>query len=164
MERKSSRVALLRLPLAQNNKRKISDIDENASDGYDQPGHLVIDTNKNYSVSFTASDRAEHSMKDGRNDFRNQQQLCQIDIVNSCYVVGNTFKGQVLIHVRIYDRRDDGTLFRTKKVIALNLEKWKKFQYCYLENIDSAVDQYQESKPVDLFIHMGGNYHVSVKN
>ena len=157
-------MALLRLPLAQNNKRKILDIDENASDGYDQPGHLVIDTNKNYSASFPASDRAEHSMKNGRNDFGDQQQLCQIDIGNSCYVVGNTFKGRMLIHVRIYDRRDDGTLFPTKKEIALNLEKWKKLQYCYLENIDSAVDQYQESKPVDLFIHMGGNYHVSVKS
>ena len=69
----------------------------------------------------------------------------------------------MLIHVRTYDRRDDGTLFPTKKGIALNLEKWKKLQYCFLESVDSAVGQYQDSKPVDLFIHLGGNYHVSVK-
>ena len=48
MDRKGSCATLLRLPLAQNNKRKIADVDENASDGYDQPGRLVIDTsNKN---------------------------------------------------------------------------------------------------------------------
>ena len=70
----------------------------------------------------------------------------------------------MLIHIRHYDRRDDGTLFPTKKGIALNLEKWKKLQYCYLENIDSAVDQYRDSKSVDFIIHLGGNYHVSLKS
>ena len=69
----------------------------------------------------------------------------------------------MLIHIRTYDRRDDGTLFPTRKGIALNLEKWKKLQYCYLENINSAVDQFQDSNHKDLFIHLGGNYHVSVK-
>ena len=69
----------------------------------------------------------------------------------------------MLIHVRTYDRRDDGTLFLTRKGIALNLEKWKKLQYCYLENIDSAVDLYQDSNHMDLFIYLGGNYHFSVK-
>ena len=68
----------------------------------------------------------------------------------------------MLIQVRTYDRRDDGT-FPTRKGIALNLEKWKKLQYCYLENIDGAVDLYQDSNHMDLFIHLGGNYHVSVK-
>ena len=46
MDRKGSCATLLRLPLAQNNKRKIADVDENASDGYDQPGRLVIDTSQ----------------------------------------------------------------------------------------------------------------------
>ena len=70
----------------------------------------------------------------------------------------------MLIHVRKYDRRNDGTLFPTKKGIALNLEKWKKLQYCHLENIHSALDQYRDSKPVDFLVHFGGNYHVSGKS
>ena len=156
MDRKGSCATLLRLPLAQINKRKIADVDENASDGYDQPGRLVIDTSNNCSENMAANDRSEHWMKtvSGRKGDQ-QEQLCQIDLGN---------KGLMLIHVRTYDRRDDGTLFPTKKGMALNLEKWKKLQYCFLENVDSAVGQYQDSKPVDLFIHLGGNYHVSVKN
>ena len=165
MDRKDSCATLLRLPLAQNNKRKIADVDENASDGYDQPGRLVIDTSNNCSENMPANDWSEHWMKTVCGRIGDQQeQLCQIDLGNQCYVVGKLFKGQMFIHVRRYDRRDDGTLFPTKKGIALNLEKWKKLQYCFLENVDSAVGQYQDSKPVDLFIHLGGNYHVSVKS
>ena len=164
MDRSSSRGTLLRLPLAKHNTNGISDIDESASDGYDWPGRLVINTSKNCSVSLPARDRTEHWMKTGFDQGGDQQQLCQIDIGNNCYVVCNTFKGQMLIHIRHYDRRDDGTLFPTKKGIALNLEKWKKLQYCYLENIDSAVDQYRDSKSVDFIIHLGGNYHVSLKS
>ena len=165
MDRKDSCATLLRLPLAQNNKRKIADVDENASDGYDQPGRLVIDTSNNCSENMPANDWTEHWMKTVCGRIGDQQeQLCQIDLGNQCYVVGKLFKGQMFIHVRRYDRRDDGTLFPTKKGIALNLEKWKKLQYCFLENVDSAVGQYKDSKPVDLFIHLGGNYHVSVKS
>ena len=40
-----------------------------------------------------------------------QEQLCQIDLGNQCNVVGKLFKGQMLIHVRTYDRRDDWALF-----------------------------------------------------
>ena len=127
----------------------------------------MIETSKDSSVKMPADDNTEHCMKtrsDQDRDPQQQQQLCQIDIGNDCYVVGNTFKGQMLIHVRKYDRRNDGTLFPTKKGIALNLEKWKKLQYCYLENIDSALEQYRDSKPVDFLVQLGGNYHVSVKS
>ena len=126
---------------------------------------LWLDTSNNCSENMPANDWSEHWMKtvSGRKGDQ-QEQLCQIDLGNQCYVVGKLFKGQMFIHVRRYDRRDDGTLFPTKKGIALNLEKWKKLQYCFLENVDSAVGQYQDSKPVDLFIHLGGNYHVSVKS
>ena len=63
MDRKGSCATLLRLPLAQNNKRKIADVDENASDGYDQPGRLVIDTSNNCSENMPANDWSEHWMK-----------------------------------------------------------------------------------------------------
>ena len=46
MDRKASRGTLLRLPLAQNNTKKSTDIDESASDGYHWPGRLVIETSK----------------------------------------------------------------------------------------------------------------------
>lgn len=164
MDRKFSCGSPLRLPLAQNNKKKFTDIDESASDGYDLPGRLRINTSKDSSLNLLAKDNTKCWMKTGVEQVGEQQQLCQIDIGNNCYVVGKTFKGQMLIHVRQYDRRDDRTLFPTKKGIALNLEKWKKLQYCYLENIDSALDQYRDSKPVDLTLHLGGNYHVSVKS
>ena len=93
MDRSSSRGTLLRLPLAKHNTNGISDIDESASDGYDWPGRLVINTSKNCSVSLPARDRTEHWMKTGFDQGGDQQQLCQIDIGSNCYVVCNTFKG-----------------------------------------------------------------------
>ena len=167
MERKVSRAALLKLPLAQNNKKQNRDIDESARDGYDWPGRLVIETsNKDSSANLPANGSGAHWMKtrSDQDGEPQQKQLCQIDIGNDCYVVGNTFKGQMLIHIRKYERRDDGKLFPTKKGIALNLEKWKKLQYWCLEAIDSALEQYRESQTVDFNVHLGGNYHVSVKS
>ena len=83
MDRKGSCATLHRLALAQNNKRKIADIDENASDGYDQPGRLVIDTSNNCSKNMPANDGSEHWMKtvSGRKGDQ-QEQLCQIDLGN----------------------------------------------------------------------------------
>ncbi|MEW8546776.1 MAG: transcriptional coactivator p15/PC4 family protein [Candidatus Thiodiazotropha sp.] len=80
-------------------------------------------------MDLPAYDSAENCSRTGsdQDSDQQQQQLCQIDIGNNCYVVGKTFKGQMLIHIRKYDRRDDGTLFPTKKGTALNLEKWKNF-------------------------------------
>ena len=103
-------------------------------------------------------------MQNGSKDKGDHQQLSQIDITNSCYVVNNVLKGHLLIHIRHYDRRDDGTLFPTKKGIPLNLEKWNKLQYCYLKHIDSKVEQHRDSKPVDFIVHLGGNHHVTVKS
>ena len=89
MDRKDSCATLLRLPLAQNNKRKIADVDENASDGYDQPGRLVIDTTNNCSENMPANDWSEHWMKTVCGRIGDQQeQLCQIDLGNQCYAVG----------------------------------------------------------------------------
>ena len=118
MKRIASRGALLRLPLAQNNKKQVTDIYDNASDGYDQPGCFVIDTSRNGLENLPSGDSTEHWMKTGSDQERDgdqQEQLCQIDLGNQCYVVGKTFKGQMLIHVRKYDRRDDGTYFPLKR-------------------------------------------------
>lgn len=107
-------------------------------------GRLVIETSKDSSVNLPVNDSTEHCMRTASGqEGGHQQQFCQIDIGNDCYVVGNTFKGQVLTHVRKYERRSDGTLFPTKKGIALNIEKWKKLQYWCLEAIDSALEQYR---------------------
>ena len=83
MDRKGSCATLLRLPLPQNNKRKIADVDENASDGYDQPDRLVIDTSNNCSENMPANDWSEHWMKtvSGRKGDQ-QEQLCRIDLGN----------------------------------------------------------------------------------
>ena len=163
MKRAGNRGAFLRLPIAQ---KKVRDIDENASDGYDQPGRLVINTSEYPTENLPASDWSEIWMKTGCEQSGEQQedQFCQFDLGNQCFVVGKPFKGQILIHVRRYDRRKDGTLFRTKKRIALNLEKWKKLQYWYQDSVDTALNEYRDSKQVDLDVHLGQNYRVTVKS
>ena len=45
--------------------------------------------------------------------------------------------------------------------MQINLEKRKKNSSC-LDLIDSAVEEYKNSKPVDCMVHLYRNYHVSV--
>ena len=42
-------------------------------------------------------------------------ELCQLDSGNDCYVVVKPFKDKMLVNVRKYDKRNDGVLFPTKK-------------------------------------------------
>ena len=89
MDRKvSRRTTPLRLPLAQKNENKVTGIDERANDGYDSPDTLVIETSRD---SLSSNDSTERWMKTGSKQSGDQQQLCQIDIGNNIYVVGNTF-------------------------------------------------------------------------
>ena len=150
-------------------KTKYSVVDESASDGYDQCGRLVIQTENDCfektdsTASFNSNDTTEKWMKNKTEKLGNDEQICQIDIGNDCYVVGKVFGGNMLIHIRQYARRSDGTLFPTKKGIALDLEKWKKL--CCKQNfIDGILDEYREKKPVDYMSHLGKNYYVSVKS
>ena len=67
------------------------------------------------------------------------------------------------MHIRKNDKRGDGTLFPTKKGIALDLEKWKKL-CCKVDFIDGILDEYRDSKTVDYMSHLGRNYYVTVKS
>ena len=79
-------------------KTKFSDIDENASDGYEQYGRLVIQTEKDCfetrdsSVCLPINDTTEDWMK---SKTEHDEQICQIDIGNDCYIVGKVFNGHV---------------------------------------------------------------------
>ena len=111
---------------------KFSDTDESASDGYDVcDRRLLIQAESDCSdsvVTLNSDDATESWMKNKTEKRDNDQQLCQIDIGNDCYVVGKEFTGKTLIHTRQYERHGDGTIFLTKKGIGLDLEKWKKVQ------------------------------------
>ena len=113
-----------------------------------------------------ADDWSEHWMKtvSGRKRRPTRNNCAQIDLGNQCNVVGKLFKGQMLIHVRRYDRWDDWALFppKTESLKILKSGKVEETSILFLRKCWQC--QYQDSKPVDLFIHLGGNYHVSVKN
>lgn len=91
------------------------------------------------------------------------EELCRLDIGNDCYVVAKPFKGEMLVHVRKYDKRDDGLLFPTKKGIALNLEKWAKLECWKSQDIDDEILKYRDNQEVDYMAHLGGNYYVTLK-
>lgn len=91
-------------------------------------------------------------------------QLCQLDIGNGCYVVAKSYNDEMLIHIRKYEKRFDGSLYPTKKGIALNLEKWKKLEEWKSAQIDSSIEEYKNFEKVDYMAHLGSNYHVSLCN
>jgi len=45
----------------------------------------------------------------------------------------------------------------------LDLEKWVKLQKWYAGDVDEAINKYQKGENVDLRIHLGRNYYVSLK-
>ncbi|XP_033725412.1 uncharacterized protein LOC117315366 [Pecten maximus] len=87
---------------------------------------------------------------------------CKLDIGNDCFVVANEFRGRTLIHIRLYDTSEKGTLYPTKKGVALSPQQWKKLQIWYAEDVDQALVKYREGNGVDLKIHLGGNNYVSL--
>ena len=114
-------------------KTKYSVVDESASDGYDQCGRLVIQTENDCfektdsTASFNSNDTTEKWMKNKTEKLGNDKQICQIDIGNDCYVVGKVFGGNMLIHIRQYARRSDGTCFRQRKEL---LWIWRNGRSC----------------------------------
>jgi len=52
---------------------------------------------------------------------------CKIHIGNDVYVVANTFKDRLLIHIRQYDRCGND-LYPTKKGLVLTLSRWSMLE------------------------------------
>ena len=127
-----------------------------------QTGNDCFEKTGNTASLQSVDDATEIWMKSKSEQQGNDEQICQIDIGNDCYVVGKVFKGQMLIHIRQYGRRGDGTLLSTKKGIALDLEKWKK-ACCKQDAIDFVFDEYRAPRLVDYMSHLGRNFFVSVK-
>lgn len=102
--------------------------------------------------------------ENGSQDLMPTENTCQLDLGKGCFVVAKRFRGELLIHVRVYERRLDGSIFPTKRGIALGLQRWKKLEQCSVSDVDRCIREYREGKDVKYMFHLGGNYHVSVKS
>ena len=154
-------------------KRTLSFDDDSANDGYESDDRLVIDVKKQK----TSAERNDSSHDQiPVNDFtekwinqidgpqKGEAQLFQLDIGSGCYFVAKPYNGQLLVHIRKYEKNDEGRLYPTKKGIALNLEKWKKFSECVSEEIDRVIHTYRENQPVNFMFDLGDDYYVSVNS
>ena len=124
---------------------------------YSEPTYFVPQKSK---PKTTVATRVENIIGQPVND---NDELCQLDIGNDCYVVAKPFKGEILVHVRKYGKQNDGGLFPTKKGIALSLEKWKKLEEWKAQFIDEEILKYRNNQEVDYMAHLGGNYYVTLK-
>lgn len=88
---------------------------------------------------------------------------CRLDIGNDCYVLANKFRGKILIHVRLYDTSESGTVFPTNECVTLGPQQWKKLQVWHCKDVDETIEIYLRGEDVDLMIHLGRNNCVSLK-
>ncbi|XP_021365772.1 uncharacterized protein LOC110458416 [Mizuhopecten yessoensis] len=99
-----------------------------------------------------------------KSKYINSKNLCQLDIGNDLYLVANNFQDKLWFHIRVYEKRLDNTTYPTKKGIVLDLEKLTKLLTWYVDDVDEAIKEYDDdNKDVDLHIHLGCNYYVSLK-
>uniref|UniRef100_A0A8W8P6D9 Transcriptional coactivator p15 (PC4) C-terminal domain-containing protein n=2 Tax=Magallana gigas TaxID=29159 RepID=A0A8W8P6D9_MAGGI len=61
-------------------------------------------------------------------------------IGRNMFLVVSKFYGDTKVHLRVYEEKEDGSDYPTRKGVALNLEKWKKITY-YKDDVDSVIDQ-----------------------
>ncbi|XP_069109811.1 uncharacterized protein [Argopecten irradians] len=90
--------------------------------------------------------------------------FCKLHIGKEVYVVANMFRGETLIHIRTYGKREDGTTFPTKKGIALNPTRWKRLVDRCSGTIDDTIEKVKKGELVDIKLHLGGNLYVSINS
>nr|WBW30870.1 PC4 [Argopecten irradians irradians] len=89
---------------------------------------------------------------------------CKIHIGKEVYVVANMFRGETLIHVRTYGKREDGSTYPTKKGIALNITRWKRLEDRCSKDIDGAIEKVKKGEHVHMKFHLGGNIYASINS
>ncbi|KAJ8299965.1 hypothetical protein KUTeg_021484 [Tegillarca granosa] len=67
------------------------------------------------------------------------------------------------VHIRQYTLVING-LYPTKKVIALNLEQWKRLDELYYDRINENINDCVNKNPVDYKVHLGSNIGNPVVN
>lgn len=79
-------------------------------------------------------------------------------IGRNMFLMVSKFYGDTKVHLRVYEEKEDGSDYPTRKGIALDLEKWKKITY-YKDEEDSAIDHYDAEMQVAYKQHLGENYY-----
>lgn len=85
------------------------------------------------------------------------------DIGRNMFLVVSKFHSDTKVHLRVYEEKEDGSNYPTRKGIALDLEKWKKITY-YKDDVDSAIDQHDAEMQVAYNQHLGENYYMTIDN
>lgn len=130
--------------------------DENASDSFENK-QLMIDT------PLIEDDVKTESCLVTPKTFKDNVEICRLHLGDERYVVVKPFAGKIQVHIRLYEVGFRGP-YPTKKGVALNLEMWKKLEERYVEDIDEAVKLFANKEiEVETRIHIGSNFHVSVK-
>ncbi|XP_041356360.1 uncharacterized protein LOC121373698 [Gigantopelta aegis] len=101
-----------------------------------------------------------HSSNSSQSHGQGEKSRCQLEIGQNVYVMAQTWKQELLIHIRKFDS-DKGKTFPTKRGIALTLKHWVELSMC-TSQIDETIAALKERKEEKLFHHLGANMYVSV--
>jgi hypothetical protein len=108
---------------------------------------LFIDLENDDKTSDNQPSPSKKAKRDA--DQQKQEPLLREHLGRKWYLVITVFQGETKVHLRVYEQRqEDGTLYPTRKGIALDLEKWKKLSELCREDIDAAIEHHEAEMPV----------------
>ena len=85
-----------------------------------------------------------------------------INIGDNVFLVVNEWDGEVLIHIRKYDKNSADKNIPTKKGIALRMTQWQLLEM-YTGDIDEAIGRLMdENEASEMTLHLGRGVYVTV--
>ena len=99
--------------------------------------------------------------KEDKTDASGDKERIMINIGGDIFVVVNEWDGDVLIHIRKYDKNSAGVYVPTRKGVALRMTQWQLLEL-YVEDIDAAIGRMIEDNGPEMTFHLGKGVYVTV--
>lgn len=90
-----------------------------------------------------------------------EKERCMINIGGDIFVVVNEWEGEVLIHIRKYDKNSADVYVPTRKGIALRLTQWQLLEM-YVDEIEAAIGRMIEDDGLEMTFHLGKGVYITV--
>ena len=96
-------------------------------------------------------------------DVPNNTEYAKLDLGDGKQCVINVFNGELRFNIRIYNTWNEKT-YPTKKGVSLDIEKWKKVQYLFKDDIDQAIIDLKSRVDIKKRFHLGDNIYVTIQS
>ena len=95
---------------------------------------------------------------------RDNTEYLNVDLGDAKRFVINVYKGSLRFNIRVFEEKENGRRYPTKKGVSLDSEEYKKVHFLYRDAIEQAITDVKDDRDTDFKAHLGENIYVSVKS